>query len=245
MKAAKCGKVASGATGGIGDRVGCVVAVTLLITGCAFGGGPRQIFYMLEDGVAATQATGARGPVGSPERDAGGVAAKSPRVLIIAPVSAQPLLDGSALVYAPAPGQRAQYQFARWTERPSQRVARLLEARLAASRVFDAVAQQGSGVSGDLLLVVDLEQLVHDTTTRPGTARVKLRAELIDRHGGILLARRAFASGTAVASEDAAGAVGGLSASLRTVLDALVAWVETTAGGWPREGESRHRAGAS
>jgi ABC-type uncharacterized transport system auxiliary subunit len=202
------------------ERLAMIAMATMAAlagVGCMSLGGsnPPRTFYVLEDAGHGRGAEVAR------------PAATIPHTLLIAAARANPLADSRALVYARAPGQRAQYQFASWTDQPSQRIVRLLEERLHRRMTFTATALLGSGVTGDLLLAVELEQLFHDVTTKPGMGHVTLVVEMIDRRTGTSLGRRRFAMSSRADSENAAGAVQALSASLGMLLDELVPWIDT------------------
>jgi ABC-type uncharacterized transport system auxiliary subunit len=206
------------------ERLAMIAMATmaaLSAAGCMSLGGsnPPRTYYVLEDAGSGRGAEVAR------------PAAAIPRTLLIAATRANPLADSPALVYARAPGQRAQYQFASWADRPSQRIVRLLEERLNRRATFTATALLGSGVTGDLLLAVELEQLFHDVTTKPGMGHVTLAVEMIDRPTGTSLGRRRFTMSSRAAAENAQGAVDALSASLGLLLDELVPWIETVVRG--------------
>jgi ABC-type uncharacterized transport system auxiliary subunit len=102
------------------------------------------------------------------------------RALIVSAQPAASVDDSFALTYSRSPNQRAAYQFATWSDRPSNRLAQLLVDRLAARRTFGSVALAGRGVAGDLLLNLR-NDFFHDAAATPGTARVDVAAELIDR----------------------------------------------------------------
>jgi len=53
-------------------------------------------------------------------------------VLLVQPTSVSAFYDTQRLVYSRAPGERAYYQFAAWTERPGRAFAELLSRRLGA-----------------------------------------------------------------------------------------------------------------
>lgn len=147
------------------------------------------------------------------------------RALLIVASSADPLADSRALVFSRTQGQRAHYQFAAWTQRPSQRITALLVQRFGLQAMFTSTALLGSGISGDLLLSLGLEDFYHDLTSAPGEARVVIEAQLIDRTNHTLLARERFAASSPVGQESAAGAAAALSVSLGKVFNALVPWV--------------------
>lgn len=150
------------------------------------------------------------------------------RELVVAPQPSAAIDDSFALAYSRVPNQRAAYQFASWSDRPSSRLAQLLVDRLAARRAFASVALIGRGVTGDLQLNLTVNDFYHDAAESPGTARVEVLAELIDRTARRLLARKTFVATAPVTQANAAAAAAALSAASRQVLDQLVDWVEAS-----------------
>jgi cholesterol transport system auxiliary component len=151
-----------------------------------------------------------------------------PRALVVAALPSNGIGDTFSLAYSRSPQQRALYQYASWAERPSSRIVHLLVRRIDARNAFVSVAELGHGVGGDLRLNVTVDELVHDTAAAVG--RLQLTAELVDRAGRTLLARRRFEAAAPVTQENAAGAVDALSRALTGVLDQLVPWLEASAG---------------
>lgn len=151
------------------------------------------------------------------------------RQLVIAPQASPSIDDSFALAYSRAANQRAAYQFATWTDRPSSRLSQLLVDRLSARRAFASVTLAGRGVAGDLQLNLSVDDFLHDAASSPGTARVEVTAEMIDRGTRRLVARQSFSATAAVAEANAAGAAAALSAASSRVLDQLVAWAEASA----------------
>ncbi|HTN48186.1 MAG TPA: ABC-type transport auxiliary lipoprotein family protein [Burkholderiaceae bacterium] len=151
------------------------------------------------------------------------------RELVIAPQPGASVDDSFALAYSRAAQQRAAYQFASWSDRPSSRLAQLLVDRLTARNAFTSVALVGRGVAGNLQLNLTVNDFFHDASSDPGTARVEVSAELIDRTTRRLLGRKVFNATAPVERADSAAAAAALSAASSTVLDQLTAWVEATA----------------
>jgi cholesterol transport system auxiliary component len=150
------------------------------------------------------------------------------RDLIIAPQPAASVDDSFALTYSRVAGQRAAYQFATWSERPSTRLSQLLVERLAARRAFNSVALAGRGVGGTLQLNLSVNDFYHDASSS-AVARVDVSAELIDRATRQLIARQNFSASAPVAQANSAGAAAALSDASGRVLAELAAWVETKA----------------
>lgn len=193
---------------------------SLLLTGCISvdvgnSDGPVQAQYRLED-LAAAPARASR---------------TLPRSLVIVAVPSAGIGDTFAMAYSRAPQQRSLYQYATWADRPSNRIVQLLTRRIESRALFGSVAELGHGVGGDLLLNVSVDELVHDTAAARG--RLQLTAELVDRNGRTLVARRRFEAAAPTSQENARGAVEALSRALTTVLDEIMPWLEQAAGQLP------------
>lgn len=158
--------------------------------------------------------------------------ARAPRregSLLLAPTLATAFYDSTDIVFSKSAGTRGRYQFSHWTEPPAQRIGALLATRLQAAGSFRAVAASNSGVRGRWLLRTQVEEIYHDASSSPGTARLTVSAELSDPGRRELLGRRSFSAVVPAARFDAEGAAQGLRTALAQVLDELAAWVEVTA----------------
>jgi len=151
------------------------------------------------------------------------------RDLVIAPQPGASVDDSYALAYSRTNQQRAAYQFASWSDRPSSRLAQLLVDRLSARNAFTSVALVGRGVAGTLQLNLSVNDFFHDAATDPGTARVEVSAELVDRATRRLIGRKIFSATAPVANADSASAAAALSTASSAVLDQLTTWIEATA----------------
>lgn len=191
------------------------IALALALTGC-FPSGSRepQRYFVLE--VPAAPAVDAK-----PTRAA---------TLLVAPTAASSFYDSADIVYSRAPGTRAYYQFASWTEPPSRTIGALLIARLQRSGAFQTVASTSSGVKGGLLLSTQLEELYHDAATSPGSVHVTLSAELTDPSRRTRIARRTFTRSAPAATYDAPGAVQAFRQAVDALLTDVAAWVDSAAG---------------
>ena len=196
-------------------RVAIVFAGVALLTGCVSAPDvPSREYYVLEDPVQPGVAKAGTG---------------SARVLLVQPAVASPFYDTQSLAFSRAPGQRAYYQFAAWTERPARRVSELLTRRLEARGSFRSVASTTAGVKGDLVLNLRLDEFYHDVSAAPGSARVEVTAELVDATGRAVLARRRFTQSAPVASENARAAVVAFNQATAALLDEVAAWIEGSA----------------
>ena len=151
------------------------------------------------------------------------------RTILLTLGPTQALYDSDRMVFTRDGASRAYYQYANWGERPSRRLLALTEQRLAGRARFRTVARTTSGVRGDLLLSLRLEELVHDESTRPAVLRESVSVELIDWRTRQLLGRQTFAQTATVETPDARGAARAANLATTALLDALTDWVETTA----------------
>jgi cholesterol transport system auxiliary component len=170
---------------------------------------PREYYVLADLAQPAAAATGATGG----------------RVLLVNPAFASPFYDTQNLVFSRAPGQRAYYQFAGWTDRPGRTLGELLARRLDANGGFRAVAATTAGVKGDIVLHVRLEEFYHDVTAKPGSVRIEATAVLVDPVGRTLIARRRFVQSAPVSDENAQAAVSAFNQATTGLLDEMSVWI--------------------
>lgn len=146
-------------------------------------------------------------------------------VLLVGDTDTPGIYQAPNLVYSRAPGTLSHYQYARWSETPARSFNRLMLRRLDASGLFEAVADVGTGVRGDLLLNTRLLDFYHDAAQAPGVARVALEAELVDRRDAKLVARTLIRAEAPAPSHDATGAAAALGQASGHAMDQLVSWL--------------------
>jgi len=191
-------------------------AAALLLSGCvsvSVGSAdvPGMTYYVLADARPAT---------------AEPTAANAKARIAVQGIGADPLADSIPIVYARRAGERAFYQFASWTERPSLRLALLAQQKLEARGRFASVTQLGQPVDSDWLLTLALETLVHDVSSTPGRVQLSVRAELIHRRDRSRVAQRTFTVAAPVGEAAAPAAVAAFAVATADVLDPLAEWVE-------------------
>ena len=120
--------------------------------------------------------------------------------------------------------RRSYFQFGYWSERPAQSLQTLAEARLAQAGRFRDVVTSTSGVRGDLLLTLRLDEIYLDTASTPQRVSLAVTAELIDWGQRRLIARRTFRQFAAVAQGGAAEFADAASDALGRMLGELVDW---------------------
>jgi ABC-type uncharacterized transport system auxiliary subunit len=197
--------------------VGALATVSTLGAGCVSigageGGGPT-VQFALRDGEGDGAAVE---PRAAPIVDA----------LLIQPLPGDALVDTVAIAFSRRPHEYAYYQLSTWTDRPLRTLPRLLQRRLDARRVADAVGIAGDPLRADWLLTLAVDTLVHDVATPPGVGRIALDAQLFDRRQRARVAQRRFAASVPAERADAASAVAAMSAAVAQAFDALVPWLE-------------------
>jgi cholesterol transport system auxiliary component len=144
--------------------------------------------------------------------------ARAETAVALPPTSAASFYDTQEMVYSREPATRAYYQFNHWTERPQRAIHVQLAGR------FEAAPG-----ARKLVLRTHLDEIYHDAAQSPGTARIRLSAQLIDPSKPDPVARQVFTASAPAASYDARGAVRGFDQALGTLLDDVVRWVDSQA----------------
>jgi ABC-type uncharacterized transport system auxiliary subunit len=187
-----------------------------LLAGCGLSSAPRQEFHLLRDADG-----GAAAPAGPP----------IDKVLLVSSGAMPGLYDSDRMVYSADGRSRSYFQFGYWSERPAQSLLMLSQARLVRAQRFREVATSTSGVRGDLLLTLRLDELYLDASAEPGQVKLILVAELIDWRQRTLIARRSFRHMAAVPQRDAFGVAAATSQAVGVMLTELVAWTALSAAG--------------
>ena len=130
-----------------------VTAPALLLAGCSLGNAPRRDFHLLRD--ADSQAPTPAGP-------------QIDKVLLVGSSTMPGLYDSDRMVFSADGRSRSYFQFGNWSERPAQSLQVLAETRLQRSKRFRDVAASTSGLRGDLLLSLRLDELYLDALVEPG-----------------------------------------------------------------------------
>lgn len=185
------------------------------LAACSLGRAPRMDFHLLRDPGGDTPA------VPGPAID---------KVLLVASGGVPGLYDSDRMVFSVDGRSRSYFQFGHWGERPAQSLLPLAERRLARSKRFRDVVISTSGVRGDLLLSLRLDELYLDTSIEPGQLNMMITAELIDWRKRDLLARRSFVQAAPVPQRDAGGLAEAASRAMGVMLDELVPWAAASAG---------------
>jgi ABC-type uncharacterized transport system auxiliary subunit len=126
-------------------------------------------------------------------------------VLLLAPPSAAPELQGTELLYLGPNGALQPYAHSSWSAPPAQALPALLQPALAASGAFAAVLLSPSAARPQLRLETHLGRLQHEPSR--GEMLVQLNAVLINLNTRQPLGSRSFMLRQPVAQPQAASAV--------------------------------------
>jgi len=143
----------------------------------------------------------------------------NPNVLVVATPAAAPPFASQDIIYTGNNAQRLAYDDSRWQAPPPQMLASLVAQTLAASGAFQGVRL--APAAGNLRLSIDIIQLQHELTTRPGQVRLTLRAKLIDIPTEHVLGTQLFEALAAAPSADAAGAAQAANRAVARILPQL------------------------
>jgi ABC-type uncharacterized transport system auxiliary subunit len=149
--------------------------------------------------------------------------------LLISPTTAAAFINTQRIVFSKETGTRGYYQLAGWTQSIPRRFTDLLISRLERTEIFESVASTTSGTTARFLLATELTEFYHDAVQQPGSVKVGVRAQLIDRRKRIIVSQKSFHQSIAVAHYDAGGAVQGFNRAVAQTLDEIVIWLEQTA----------------
>jgi len=154
---------------------------------------------------------------------------KRPLSLLLEETTAPALISSRKIIFSRKPDTRNFYQYASWTESPPMAFTILLRERLEKSGLFATVYRRPTVVHPDLRLALELIQFYHDAGSRPGTARIKIRARLFDNRNKTTIDQRSFFQAAAVPSYDAQGAAQGFSRAVGLIVDDMIDWLDKVA----------------
>jgi ABC-type uncharacterized transport system auxiliary subunit len=191
-----------------------LLGVAGLLGACSLGNAPRSDFYLLRDAAG-------------PGAEAGG--ARIDRVLMVSAMAPPGLYDSDRMVFSADGLSRSYFQFGYWSERPAQSLQTLAEARLATAGRFRQVVSSTSGVRGDLLLSLRLDELYLDASQPPGIVWLGVSAELIDWRDRRLLGRRQLRQSAPMLRAGAPGLAEAAGQAMGVLLATLAEWSAATA----------------
>lgn len=180
--------------------------------------------------------------LGGGSRDDGVVYAPDPRpaadpswpsvewqLSVTTPVAAR-MLDSMRIAVRPSGNEIQVYKDASWAKNPSVMLEDALLRVLEDSGRIPAVARQGSGVSADYKLVLDLRRFESDYTQAgaPPLATIEFNAKLLHAQDQQVIATRTFLVKQPSASTAVPDVVTAFESALGEVSHALAGWVLTS-----------------
>lgn len=145
------------------------------------------------------------------------------------------MIDSSRIAVRPAAGELQVYRGASWAKTPTDMLQDALLRALEDSGRIPAVARQGSGISADYKLVIDLRRFEADYAGHAvPSAAIEFNAKLIHSHDQTIVASRTFGHVEPAASTDISMVVQAFSRSLEAVTGELAHWILVT-------GDAHHR----
>ena len=198
-------------------RWSTLLAATLL-AGCSLlggGGKERATIYAPDPRVEAT--------AGWPSVD---------WQLSLSRATASQMNDSLRIAVRPAPNELQVYKGAAWAKTPSDMLEDAVLRALEDSDRIPAVARQGSGISADYKLVLDLRRFESDYTSGTGgsvpAATIEVNAKLLHAPDQEVVAARTFLQAVPAASVGVGDVVTAFESGLGAVAGDVAGWVLTS-----------------
>ncbi len=163
-------------------------------------------------------------PAGSPVEVAG--ERRKGVQLVVKDTHADVFVNSQKIIFSSDGIEQGYYQFASWAESPPKRFSTLLVLALEQSGLFDSVTSIGAGALGNYQLNTSMLECYHDTSTKPGAARVRIRAELVEAVSRKFVEQSLFESRVELKSYDARGAVDAITEALQKAIGDIVRWLD-------------------
>lgn len=176
-----------------------------------------------------------------PKGDAATIYAPDPRVsadpawptvewqLSLTPVTAARIIDSQRIVVRPSAQEVQVYKNATWAKRPTDMLEDALLRALEDSGRIPAIARQGSGVTADYKLVLDLRRFESDYAGQPTpSAVIEVNAKLLHAQDARVVATRTFVQTQPAGATDVASVVKAFDRALEASTRDIAGWVLTT-----------------
>ena len=151
---------------------------------------------------------------------------------------AERMIDSLRIAVRPSPAELQVYKGANWAKRPSDMLQDTLLRALEDSGKIPAVARQGSGISADYKLVLDLRRFEADYPQPGGlpAATIEVNAKLLHAQDQKVVAARTFLEAEPASSTAIPDVVAAFDRGLSTLGGDMAGWILTTG--------QQHEAGA-
>lgn len=203
-------------------RIPLVVALVLTLAGCSLLGGgngrERATIYAPDPRVTLDPSA----------------PTVSWQLSLTTPLAAR-MIDSSRIAVRPTPGELQVYRGASWAKTPTDMLQDALLRTLEDSGRIPAVARQGSGISADYKLVMDLRRFEADYAgSAEPSAAIEVNAKLIHSHDQTIVASRTFQHVEPAGGTDIGLVSQAFSRGLEAVTGELAHWILVT-------GDAHHR----
>lgn len=136
------------------------------------------------------------------------------------------LIDSQRIIVLPVPGEAQVYKGAQWAKRPTDMLEDAVLRALEDSGRIPSVARQGSGVSADYRLVMDLRRFDADYAgAAVPSAVVEVNAKLLHASDQDIVAARTFRHARSASATDVASVVTAFDAALADSTREIATWV--------------------
>lgn len=146
--------------------------------------------------------------------------------LVVKDMQSDVFLNSQKIIFSADGIEQGFYQYANWAEPPPKRFTTLLLMALDQAALFQSATSISAGAIGNYQLNTVMLECFHDTSSKPGKARIKVRAELVEALSRKLVAQRLFETDVELKSYDARGAVDGISEAMQKMIREIVGWLD-------------------
>lgn len=162
-----------------------------------------------------------------------------PYTLLVEQPTASRYLDSQRVLYTRDNETLPAYQFALWSEPPTDRLTGLLVRAYESRGSFNQVTAANLFVKADYLLRSEIVQVLHLAESQPGVVVVSVRSQILRFNNRSVLASKLFSHEIPAETYDAQGAVHAMGMATEQVIREIVAWTEETIQEQPANEESK------
>lgn len=149
--------------------------------------------------------------------------------LSLTPVTAARIIDSQRIVVRPSAQEVQVYKNATWAKRPSDMLEDALLRALEDSAHIPAIARQGSGVTADYKLVLDLRRFESDYAGQATpNAVIEVNAKLLHAQDARVVATRTFVQTQPAGATDVVSVVNAFDRALEGCTRDIAGWVLST-----------------
>ena len=194
--------------------VGAIVMVSVLLAGCSIVGGSKEPVTVY-----------APDPRVAPD-------ASWPQVtwqLEIARPDAARAIDSLRIAVRPTPNELQVYKGASWAKRPSEQIEDMVLRTLEDSQKITAVAPNGSGMTADYTLLMELRRYEADYAGNGvPAATIEINAKLLHARNQTVVASRTFLQAVPAGGTDTASVAQAFGTALGTLAHDVAGWTLAT-----------------